>query len=376
MSKLHEKLNGKNINFLIGSGASVPIFKTLYLGKDKPTFEELLTNSNIKEVNKKAIYYYYYKNWIKPMKNFKYESENGIEIEKTLKNYYEFVKNILDILDTNGNEKPKRANIFTTNYDLLFENTFEKILKDRSNCYFNDGSRGFISRTLSPQSYNLIVSEMGYYDNYKKEISTINLFKMHGSVNWTKKDNYLIEVLYKDIFENIEEIPELEEKNFEEFIEVINNEEDISLFNNKLDSVTSGISEKINRFYNKYEKLAIINPNKWKFHDTVFEQHYYQLIRNFSYELEKPNTILIVFAFSFSDEHIEEIFKRSLGNPELEVLIICYSEIVKKNLKEKFMSSKNISYYPKDFKNKDGNKIEGNFTYFNNLFIGDYDELL
>ena len=371
MSKLHEKLSGKNINFLVGSGASFPIFETLSLGKDKPTLEELLSSSHISEINKKAIYYFYFINWIKPMKSFVYETGD----KTALDNYRIFVEKVLDVLDTNGNERPKRANIFTTNYDLLFENTFEKILENRNNCYFNDGSRGFTSRTLSPQSYNWSVSEMGYYDNYKKEVSTINLLKMHGSVSWNKKSNNLIEVCYGKKFENINDIAELESVDFKKsLVSLITNKSDLSVFEQKLTSITDPIKGKIDDFYEKYKALAIINPDKWKFHETVFEQHYYQLIRNFSYELEKPNTILVVFAFSFADEHIEEIFKRSLSNPQLEILIICYSEGTQKELEEKFSNTKNISYYPKDFTNKDGKDINGDFTYFNGLLNGDYDE--
>lgn len=372
MSKLHEKLSGKNINFLIGSGTSFPIFDTLYLGTNKPTLEELLSSTNISDVNKKAIYYFYFKNWIKPMKNFKYE---GCTNYATLENYRKFIEKILDILDTSGNERPKRANIFTTNYDLLFENTFEKILESRINCYFNDGSRGFISRTLSPQSYNLSISQMGYYDNYKKEVSTINLLKMHGSVSWSKKSCDLIEVSYNKEFENINNIAELDSVDFKkDIISVITDKNDLSSFNDELNKITATINPKIEQFYDKYQYLAIINPNKWKFHDTVFEQHYYQLIRNFSYELEKPDTVLIVFAFSFADEHIKEIFERSLSNPKLEVLIICYSEEGQKELQQKFNNAKNILYYPKYFKNEDGTSINGDFTYLNGLLNGDYDE--
>ncbi|MEG1313024.1 MAG: hypothetical protein RSD40_01785 [Bacilli bacterium] len=39
---LQEKMNGKNIDYLIGSGASYPIVKTLDLGENKPSFEEIV----------------------------------------------------------------------------------------------------------------------------------------------------------------------------------------------------------------------------------------------------------------------------------------------------------------------------------------------
>lgn len=370
MSKIQERLSGKNINFLIGSGASVPFYKTLNLGDDKPTLEELLSSSQISEINKKAIYYYYFTDWIKPMKEFIYEN-----VDKDVRGNYEtFINILLFILDTSGNENPKRANIFTTNYDLLFEYTFEKILKKRSNCYFNDGSRGFINRTLSPQSYNLNVSEMGYYNNYKKEVSTINLLKMHGSVNWSKSENQ-IRVSYENDLKHIKVIPDLDSTDFvTQLVSKIKNKNDLSSFNDTLSKLTSSIETEINDFYEQYKELAIINPNKWKFYETVFEQHYYQIIRNFSYELEKPNTVLIVFGFSFADEHIEEIFKRSMSNPTLEIIIICFKEQDRTKLEDKFGKAENIFYYPTKYKDDKGVDIEGNFTYFNKLLNGDYNE--
>lgn len=372
MSKLHEKLSGKNISFLIGSGASLPIFETLSLGEDKPTIENLLSSNDISELNKRAIYYFYFKKWIKPMKVFHYSSCKEIEV---LENYKKLVEKILSILETNGTEKPKKANIFTTNYDLLFENTFEIVLANTTNCYFNDGSRGFINQTLNPQCYNLNISQMGYSDNYKREVPTINLLKMHGSVSWSKQSGNSIKVSYNNSFDNVNDIEELDQINFKnQLISEITDKNNLLHFETQLSSITEKLKEKINSFYTQYQTLAIINPDKWKFHETVFEQHYYQLIRNFSYELEKENTVLIVFAFSFADEHIEEIFKRSLSNPKLEVLIICYSENTKKELQTKFKNAKNIFYYPQEFKAKDGSTIKGDFTYLNALLNGDYDE--
>ena len=50
-----------------------------------------------------------------------------------------------------------------------------------------------------------------------------------------------------------------------------------------------------------YLKKPLIDPDNFKFFETVSEQHYYQLIRSFSYELEKKQSILIIFGFSFAD---------------------------------------------------------------------------
>ncbi len=54
---------------------------------------------------------------------------------------------------------------------------------------------------------------MGYYNNYKKEVSTINLLKMHGSVNWSKSENQ-IRVSYENKLKNFKDIPILKNIDF------------------------------------------------------------------------------------------------------------------------------------------------------------------
>lgn len=365
---LQEKMNGKNINFLIGSGASYPIFKTLYLGNNKPSFEEIVSSDKISENNKKVLYYFYYKDWILPMLTNAYEN-----FDKNVKsNYFDFVNFLIKTLSNQGFDRPRHANIFTTNYDLLFENTFENIINVNSNCFFNDGSMGFTNKYLNPNWYNLIISQAGYNFNYKREIPTINLLKMHGSVSWKKENDNRIKVIYENN-NSIKTIEKLEQLDFiKNIVEELGDNSDFENLNNKLTNISQNIESQLSEFYEEYIKLAIINPNKWKFHDTVFEQHYYQLIRNFSYELEKENTILIVFAFSFADEHILEIFKRSLSNPNLEVIIIAFNKQAKDNIKSKIGNYNNIRYYPIDEDYE--NSVNGDFTYFNELLEGETNE--
>ncbi|MGS0743471.1 hypothetical protein ACVBEF_16850 [Glaciimonas sp. GG7] len=85
-----------------------------------------------------------------------------------------------------------------------------------------------------------------------------------------------------------------------------------------------------------------MNPTKWKFHETVFEEHYYQMLRHLSYELEKPNSILITFGFSFADEHILKIVQRSLSNLHLQTFICCYSQASAEEMEKEFNQWKNV----------------------------------
>ena len=68
------------------------------------------------------------------------------------------------------------------------------------------------------------------------------------------------------------------------------------------------------------------------------------MLRLLSYELEKPNSIFITFGFSFSDEHILNLVKRSLSNPTLQLFIWCYSEASSLKLKEYFKAYKNVEF--------------------------------
>ena len=100
--------------------------------------------------------------------------------------------------------------------------------------------------------------------------------------------------------------------------------------------------DQIDIFWGEYNKLPIVNPTKWKFYETVFEEHYYQMLRLLSYELEKPNSILITFGFSFADEHILRLIQRSLSNPQLHTFICCYSNNSANSMREEFKSWKNV----------------------------------
>ena len=96
------------------------------------------------------------------------------------------------------------------------------------------------------------------------------------------------------------------------------------------------------------------------------------MLRAFSNELEKKETVLIVFGFSFKDEHILDIIHRAQYNPELKIFVIPYSEEDIEFIKEKMSNFKNVEFITefdekKNFKN-------GDFDVFNSLLSGEYDD--
>ncbi|MNC15996.1 hypothetical protein D3C75_638400 [compost metagenome] len=96
-------------------------------------------------------------------------------------------------------------------------------------------------------------------------------------------------------------------------------------------------------FWTAYRRLPIVNPTKWKFHETVFEEHYYQMLRMLSFELERENSVLITFGFSFADEHILNLVKRSLSNPQLMVFVTCFNETEHARLSAQFADYANVA---------------------------------
>jgi hypothetical protein len=86
------------------------------------------------------------------------------------------------------------------------------------------------------------------------------------------------------------------------------------------------------------------------------------MLRLLSYELEKPNSVFITFGFSFSDEHILNLVKRSLSNPTLQLFVCCFNELELSIMQEYFKIYKNVEYIIVDG-NLDFNAFnEGVFT--------------
>lgn len=103
------------------------------------SFEDLLTSKDLDENQKKVLYFIWFELWIRKTKIFNFDLNN-----ETHKQYERFIQNLINYLNNEGFDRPKRVNIFTSNYDTLFENTFDSLSKKNRLTYFNDGSRGFL----------------------------------------------------------------------------------------------------------------------------------------------------------------------------------------------------------------------------------------
>lgn len=161
----------KQLNFLIGSGASTPAIPLMSQVKGADPNKELTkiicdkSKTLIDEKNKASL-----------------ESQTAEKLEE----YIDFIQMILNILNiSNSRQTPKNANIFTTNYDLFIEKAVDN-LSDSNRFVFNDGANGYFNRILDSSNYNRVVSYKGLNDNYISEIPSLTLIKPHGSVNWKK----------------------------------------------------------------------------------------------------------------------------------------------------------------------------------------------
>lgn len=200
-------IQGKNLNFLIGAGASVGLVNTLDLSQLEESFEDLYSDKQLTSQQRAALDLIWFKSWIQDTLITKEKideiSAKKSDGGKTFENYKRFVNNLGNFLNREGYDKPKRANIFTTNYDSLFELAFDEVAQDQRMIYFNDGSRGFLNRYISTENFNLNISHSAMSDNFQRSIPTINLLKIHGSITWDLEDQRIKATINNDIFKEV-----------------------------------------------------------------------------------------------------------------------------------------------------------------------------
>ena len=259
----------KRLNFLIGSGTSVPAIPLMSFFKGEDISDEKANNSlsdKVKDVSKKVL------------EDISKASEEEI-IKAVLKRYSEFIKVILQLLyHANSRQVTKNINIFTTNYDLFIEKSLDELMKYES-FVFNDGSNGYFNRILDSANYNKSVAYRGLNDNYLNELPTLSLIKPHGSMNWERDQEGNI-LIRQSVVEN----------------------------------------------------PVVVKPTGIEGQETFLNNHFHDMLRVFQLELDKPQSILIVIGFSFQDKHIAKMLNRSLKNPELNVFIFCYFESDKQTI--------------------------------------------
>ncbi len=339
-----EEIYDSHLNFLIGSGASHGLVPTLALkikgaAGESQTIETLATTFEkaADKARKTLLFMHYYRYCIEPVRNFQMAAAEGTPETATVLGQYEaFLKTLLRALDRRR-PMEKQCNVFTTNYDGCISHVADRLgRKGGFDFFLNDGARGFYTKTIQARNFNSFLCHAGVFDQHHVSIPQINLIHVHGSVYW-KKNGPTIEVNYAVPLDALL-LPASVMAALDEFSGHLNNEQSViaDLPDGELDQAT------IDAFWNAYNLLPIVNPTKWKFHETVFDEHYYQMLRLLSYELERPNAVLITFGFSFADEHILNLVLRSLSNPRLQVFVCCFNATELIKMADYFGSFRNV----------------------------------
>lgn len=282
VKELRKLMITKQLNFLIGSGASAKSIGLMssfkYDAETEKTANDQL-EEKVKDISKKVL-------------SDDYEFPGGEAVKENLVDYTRFLKSVIDVINlSNSRQTPRSVNLFTTNYDLYIEKAVDKLICT-SRFVFNDGANGYFKRVLDSSNYNRVVSYKGLNDNYISEIPSISLIKPHGSINWTEENGTIV------IGNEVAEFPKIVKP--------------------------TGIEEK----------------------DTYLDNHYYEMLRVFQLELDKPQSVLFIIGFSFQDRHIGKMVKRALQNPEILVVVFGYSD----GDKDTFLSNLDIDMMPKNLK--------------------------
>lgn len=313
LEKLTKYYLNENLNFLCGSGTSVGIGgKTINKGENpfEPIIKELKEitpqNDHIKQlikffesdillekkfdkINQEYLYYLNNKEDVESATEIKSYLDKALKIfvEKYVPFPIEYVSENLGIHELFINkiisrkETLSRPKIFTPNYDLAFENSCEKI-----GVSYNNGFRGVHMRKFDPDTFhNETYIKQDSADKGKRIATYLNIYKLHGSISWQYADS--INDLY-----NLKEIQISDTTQKEDFA---------------------------------FDSLMIYPIQTKKSYSL--DLPYSELFRNFSKCLTESQNTLVIIGYSFLDEHINDIIRTGLYNPNLTVIVHSYSII-------------------------------------------------
>ncbi|MEW6194344.1 MAG: SIR2 family protein [Bacteroidota bacterium] len=277
----------ENVIILSGSGTSVGVGKEGKVGKTmKEVWNKVAQDKEIKleDFCKSISYEDFEKENLERLLSYAKRAEefsdkfNDVDIKGTIKKIEELIKTDCTLLlpENSPHEillnklakrktKYPRAKIFTLNYDTLFEQAAAS-----GKFIIIDGFSYSIPREFNGGNFKIDFvlrenSRITAEENYLPKI--FHLYKIHGSVNWTKKGN------------------------------VIQIEEDA-------------------------KAPHMIFPNDTKYEHS-YEQPFFEMMSRFQSELRKENVLLICIGFSFNDKHITTVIKEAvIQNPSFELMVI------------------------------------------------------
>jgi SIR2-like domain len=314
-----------NLNFLVGSGLSCPYLTTLgpiesYLSK--------LENTALPEAQKTIIKCALYKSYFDGVMSKHCDIlNNDTAAEPYVASYYNFFKILNSVLQCRKSTiLGKEVNLFTTNIDIFMEKAIERL-----GIECNDGFCGRFEPWFSIANFKKAHFRRSFqYDNVS-ELPTVNLLKLHGSLTWEFKGDESL-----TFCQTLSHVRQLQ-------AQVISPGVLLSVtpgasFDDLVAGSTGMVPDKsVEDFLAAYSNLPIVNPTKGKFQHTLMNQTHYEMLRIYSNELEKENTVLFTLGFSFADEHILEITLRAAAsNPTLMVYVVAYDSNAEKDIQARF----------------------------------------
>lgn len=207
-----------------------------------------------------------------------------------------------------------RVQIFTTNYDTLFEQAANEAGFVIIDGFSFTQPREFSGRWFDLDIVNREKTRLKQEESFISKV--FHLYKLHGSLTWTKKDDGKI----------------VQENN---------------------------------------PNPLMIYPSSEKY-ESSYEQPYFEMMSRFQQALRKEETLLIVIGFGFGDKHIRNVVLEAVNqNPSFQLLILNYGNITpNENIKdffinkENFVVKRNINIVSGSFKEFTDNYPE-NKTYYN-----------
>lgn len=303
-SKLLESyIQSGNINFLIGSGASFPAIKTA--GNIEAEIDKLLVEGKEDDASRRCLAFL---EEIDAVHGKMSTAEEADPIHGVVESYKVFLSTIDRILFARKNILlPRQATVFTTNYDMFLEHASSLVPAVILNDGFERSSSLSPEFMFTPERYFDRTYRSGPVYDHQIEIPTINLVKLHGSLSWRRKPESIV-------FDPIA-VPKL------------------------TDDQKADMKE-VERYL---EKHFLILPNLRKFHTTLMERVYYDLLRLFSKAMDHENTVLITFGFSFADEHILDLTRRALRNPTTQLIIVSFDHASAAGYQATFSKQRNVT---------------------------------
>lgn len=290
-TELKEIIQSGHINLLIGSGCSLDYLTTL---------NDIENRMNIEASKEQAQKDYY--SLIKKSKavlddSLETNDDEKEKLVKTKQNYDSFLGFWANTIASRSlHIVNKQVNIFTTNFDMFMEDSCERL-----SIPYNDGFSGQIKRNFSVANFNKIQRYKSLQFDNTSDVPLFNIIKLHGSVSWQEKDDKIV----------------------------------YSNGNHVLDDLDTKTGDKFDK---EYKKIAVINPNAEKHFETVLDTNYASMLRKFTLELEKENSVLLIVGFSLADKHIKNLLYGVLkSNPTLIAAFFSYSQYDEStdNLEEK-----------------------------------------